>query len=86
VESSCECGNEPSGIIKCWEASTWPHYKCPAPSPKELVSEKCEWSFTRSNNGKKRNTLARRKSNGMNFILFAETGIILHYKQQSKKA
>jgi hypothetical protein len=25
VESSCECGNEPSGYIKCWEFLTWPH-------------------------------------------------------------
>jgi hypothetical protein len=25
VESSCECGNEPSGSIKCWESTEWLH-------------------------------------------------------------
>jgi hypothetical protein len=25
VESSCECGNEPSGSIKCWETTEWLH-------------------------------------------------------------
>jgi hypothetical protein len=25
VESSCECGNEPSGSIKCWETIEWLH-------------------------------------------------------------
>jgi hypothetical protein len=25
VESSCECGNEPSSSIKCWETTEWLH-------------------------------------------------------------
>jgi hypothetical protein len=25
VESSCECGYEPSGSIKCWETIKWLH-------------------------------------------------------------
>jgi hypothetical protein len=25
VETSCECGNEPSGYIKCWETIEWIH-------------------------------------------------------------
>jgi hypothetical protein len=25
VESSCECDNEPSGSIKCWEIIEWLH-------------------------------------------------------------
>jgi hypothetical protein len=25
VEFSCECGNEPSGSIKCWEVLEWLH-------------------------------------------------------------
>jgi hypothetical protein len=25
VENSCECGNEPSGSIKRWEAIMWIH-------------------------------------------------------------
>jgi hypothetical protein len=25
VESSCECGNEHSGSIKCWEVLEWLH-------------------------------------------------------------
>jgi hypothetical protein len=25
VESSCECGNEPSGSLKCWEVLEWLH-------------------------------------------------------------
>jgi hypothetical protein len=25
VESSCECGNEPSGFLKCWETIKWLH-------------------------------------------------------------
>jgi hypothetical protein len=25
VESSCECGNEPSGFMKCWETIEWLH-------------------------------------------------------------
>jgi hypothetical protein len=25
VDSSCECGNEPSGSIKCWETIKWQH-------------------------------------------------------------
>jgi hypothetical protein len=25
VESSCECGNEPLGSIKCWETIEWLH-------------------------------------------------------------
>jgi hypothetical protein len=25
VESSCECGNEISGSIKCWETIEWLH-------------------------------------------------------------
>jgi hypothetical protein len=25
VESSCECHNEPSGCIKCWETIEWLH-------------------------------------------------------------
>jgi hypothetical protein len=24
-ESCCECGNEPSGSIKCWETTGWLH-------------------------------------------------------------
>jgi hypothetical protein len=25
VESSCECGHEPSGSIKCWDTINWLH-------------------------------------------------------------
>jgi hypothetical protein len=25
VESSCECGDEPSGPVKCWETIEWLH-------------------------------------------------------------
>jgi hypothetical protein len=25
MESSCECGNEPSGSMKCWETIEWLH-------------------------------------------------------------
>jgi hypothetical protein len=25
VERSCDCGNEPSGSIKCWETIEWLH-------------------------------------------------------------
>jgi hypothetical protein len=25
VESCCECGDERSGSIKCWETIEWPH-------------------------------------------------------------
>jgi hypothetical protein len=25
VVSSCECGNEPSGSVKCWETIEWFH-------------------------------------------------------------
>jgi hypothetical protein len=25
VEGSCECGNEPSGTINCWESIEWLH-------------------------------------------------------------
>jgi hypothetical protein len=28
-ESSCECGSEPSGSIKCWETTEWLHNWCP---------------------------------------------------------
>jgi hypothetical protein len=24
VQSTCECGNEPSGSIKCWQTIEWP--------------------------------------------------------------
>jgi hypothetical protein len=32
VESSCECGNEPSGSIKCWETTEWLHNLWPLDS------------------------------------------------------
>jgi hypothetical protein len=29
MKSSCECGNEPSGFIKCWETVKWLHNHYP---------------------------------------------------------
>jgi hypothetical protein len=31
VESSCECGEELSGSIECWETMEWPLEQCSAP-------------------------------------------------------
>jgi hypothetical protein len=38
--SSCECGNEPSGSIKCWETTEWLHNLWPLErySAPQLVS------------------------------------------------
>jgi hypothetical protein len=32
VESSCECGYEPSGSMKCWETIEWLHNWCFEPT------------------------------------------------------
>jgi hypothetical protein len=44
VESSCECGNEPSGSINCWETIEWLHSWWPL----ELVSSRKQPRICRS--------------------------------------
>jgi hypothetical protein len=39
VESSCECGDEPSDSIKCWDIVEWLHNSGIVLSPIELVSQ-----------------------------------------------